>query len=279
MWKLIKTIVGTAFKTVHVIYRVIMFAIVAALIGGAAYVGQPLYRAQLPTVPTTVTAADFVRWRYLSADSRDVYQQVTVHADGRAEVMWTRKMGDFDIPEHLPDWQLRKNHESGLIEFTRPASLSPERATALFNGALHAGVLDVLPEHAAVGERLEVSFQIGARSGTVIGAARPTVAPHWQPDIWYSRKRWQTLAELVNDEPALRAVLAKTTYTKPNVGAAAEPAGSPDLWTDEPTTAGDAPPAAAPPEAGILPTAAPPLPPAPPAPLPEEDIMQGEPVH
>jgi len=95
---------------------------------------------------------------------------LTVYGDGRSVVIIMRAIGDPDLPE--AGWKIRRDKETGLIEFKKEDFLSPEKAKALFDQAIETGLLDLREEKTSLDEKLEIQCSLGGKIRKLVGSVR-----------------------------------------------------------------------------------------------------------
>ncbi|MBI4023632.1 MAG: hypothetical protein HY360_01540 [Verrucomicrobia bacterium] len=181
----------------------IAWSIRLVVLAALAYFLQPLYFSPKPTQPSSRGAQDSVSWKFQSALNPKVSQALVVYGDGRSVATLLRPMGDPDTPEA---WKIRRDKESGMIEFTKENLVSVEGGRALFQGAIDAGILDLQPEPAPA-EQVEVQMSFGGATRKIAGPQHVASAADWRPNVWRNRMRWQKIAGLIQNDAALQSAL------------------------------------------------------------------------
>ncbi len=198
-------------KMLKVVFRLACWL---AILGALAWFLQPLYAPPKPTRLSSQGADDFVSWRFPEPPNLAVSQTLTVYGDGRSVVIIVRAIGDPDLPE--AGWKIRRDKETGLIEFKKEDFLSSEKAKTLFNQAIEAGLLDLKEEKTSSDEKLEVQCSLGGKVRKLVGPRQIANTMDWHPEVWNNRLRWQKIAVLIQSDSTLKSALAKKEITLTN---------------------------------------------------------------
>lgn len=185
-----------------------------AFLAGAAWFLHPLYAPPKPRLPATRSANDFVGWTYHSSTNPAVVQSLTVYGDGRSTLRLTRVFGDPNTPEIPPQYRVRQDKVTGLVEFTRENALPVERAKALVDATADGGVIESRNIPAPVDKQLEVRWSFGGEKETsATGPQQLSTTFDWLPAKWVRLLRWRDLVNLVQNDSTIRPLLQKREFT------------------------------------------------------------------
>jgi hypothetical protein len=193
--------------------KAISWTIRIAIILAIAYFLRPLYAPPKPTMPASRGGSDSISWIFHSDTNAAVVQTLTVFGDGRHAIIMTRAIGDPDLPELNASWKITRDKATGLSKFRNESLLATDKAKALFEAALQAGVLDLQPEPAETGKTLEMQTSFGGQQRSTMGPEFLGSAFDINQGKWLNRTRWQKLGNLIDRDETLRNLLAKKQVT------------------------------------------------------------------